>query len=410
MNLNELKHQSRAELERLASDLGVAVKSDVESTQLILEILRKHAKSGGAVTSAGTLEVLGDGFGFLRSSKSDYSPSPQDVYVSPSQIRRFHLNTGDEVSGQVRPPKESERYFALLRVETINGVSADKANTSQSFTERKTVYASELLNYSAKGSAAKLFKLLSPIGKGQRALILAPQRTQPESLLLELAQSLEGNAELHLTTLLIADRPEVVSDFESHDVGELVTSTFSEAPQRHTQITDVVLENAKRMADAGKDVVILVSSLTRLATAASVASSSSGGPLPAGLTGRGVHHAKRVLAAGRSLQGSGSVTVLAVMRHSSDNIDSFLRQELSDSVNCTVTLSNRAAAKACPFPLAVDGVYNSDEARLLRDDARERLAKIRERLAQSPDGTELKRFGDEYLASKSGKEFLAKLA
>ena len=378
MHLNELKKSSLDELNKKAASQGLTPSDSKDATQLILEILRAHTKSGGAVSSSGTLEILGDGFGFLRGSKNDFSPSPQDIYVSPSQIRRFHLNTGDDVKGQVRPPKESERYFALLRVETINGLSTDKATTSQGFSERTAVHAAQRIGLGHTSTSSKLFDLLCPLGKGQRALIFAPARTHGDALLLDLANAAKHHKkEYDLTCLIVGQRPEFVSEYLAAAPGEIASSSFDEPSQRHTQITDVVLENAKRAADKGQDVLILVDSLSRLASAASQASPGTGIALPGGLSPRGMQATRRLFGAGRNLQSAGSITVIALLRDSGSAIDTHLRQEFSDSANATIQLSSKASRACCALPLAQDGFYNPDEAKFLDADALEALAKAR---------------------------------
>tara|TARA_R110002096_G_scaffold44526_13_gene120617 strand:+ start:237679 stop:238908 length:1230 start_codon:yes stop_codon:yes gene_type:complete len=378
MHLNELKKSSLDELNKKAASQGLTPSDSKDATQLILEILRAHTKSGGAVSSAGTLEILGDGFGFLRGSKNDFSPSPQDIYVSPSQIRRFHLNTGDDVKGQVRPPKESERYFALLRVETINGLSTDKATTSQGFSERTAVHAAQRIGLGHTSTTSKLFDLLCPLGKGQRALIFAPARTHGDALLFDLANAAKHHKkEYDLTCLVVGQRPEFVSEYLAAAPGEIASSSFDEPSQRHTQITDVVLENAKRAADKGQDVLILVDSLSRLASAASQASPGTGIALPGGLSPRGMQATRRLFGAGRNLQSAGSITVIALLRDSGSAIDAHLRQEFSDSANATIQLSSKASLACCALPLARDGFYNPDEAKFLEADALKALAAAR---------------------------------
>ncbi|MCP4444984.1 MAG: transcription termination factor Rho [Myxococcales bacterium] len=386
MNLNELKNISLEELNKKAATEGVRATVPTDSTQLILEILRAHTKSGGSVSSSGTLEILGDGFGFLRGSKSDSSPSPQDIYVSPSQIRRFHLNTGDDVTGQVRPPKESERYFALLRVETINGLSADKATTSQGFSERTAMHAESRLAFAHDETASKVFDILCPIGKGQRVLLLAPPRSHGDSLLLTLAKAAQSHSsDYDLTSLVIGQRPEFSTEYAASVTGEVASSNFDEPAQRHTQITDVVLENAKRAADKGKDVLILVDSLSRLASAASQAAPGNGMALPGGLSPRGMQATRRLFGAGRNLVGAGSITVVALVRDSGSAVDDYLRQELTDAANVVVQLSGAAAAAGCVVPLAQDGFYNRDVSRFLTDSERESLAQARGPLVRASD-------------------------
>ncbi len=398
MNLNDLKKSSSDELARTANELGIKTAANADNGDLILAILRSHAKAGGVVTSSGTLEILSDGFGFLRGSKSDYSPSPQDIYVSPSQIRRFHLNTGDDVSGQVRPPKESERYFALLRVETINGVSADKASTSQGFTEREAVRASEQLKLAANSAVAASLAALCPLGKGQRALLLTPRRCRSGEILLELGKAARAaNKKLEVCFLLVSERPELVTEFQKAGVGEVVFSTFDEPAQKHAQIADMVLENVKRSADAGNDVLLLVDSLTRLASAASLAAPGVACNLPSALSARGVHSVKRLFAAGRNLAGSGSVTLVATLREDQEEVDAYLRQELTPSANALLVLSRAATDAQCPLPLDIERSTNEDEAKFL---SAEQLATLASRRARGgADLAALKALEEELTAS-----------
>lgn len=394
MNLNELKKNSLVELSKQASELGLKVSQGESHSELLLRVLRTFAKSGGSVSSTGILEILGDGFGFLRSSQSDYSPSPEDVYVSPSQIRRFHLNTGDKVSGIVRPPKESERYFALLRVEKINGLSADKAKTSLGFTERKAIPTTEPLIPNLSIPAAKLFNTLCPLAKGQRVLVYVPPRCHGSTLFLELAKAYNKQPNLEVISLLISERPEFINEYKGVEVGELVSSSFEEPVQRHTQISDMVLENIKRKADSGKDVVVLVNSITRLASAASQSSPSSSSNLPSGLSVKGVQNAKRLLAAGRNLDGAGSVTLLVLVRDASGLINSYLRHEFTDTANCEIQLSTQAAAEGCIVPLERDGFFNVDEEKFLSPKARKALEKQHKALTEATDYSLLRSLQD----------------
>lgn len=397
MNLNELKKRSTDELARTAKELGIKPATGVDDTGLILAILRAHAKSGGTVTSEGTLEILSDGFGFLRGSKSDYSPSPQDIYVSPSQIRRFHLNTGDEVAGQVRPPKESERYFALLRVETINGVSADKASTSQGFTERDAIITQKRLELAPASPLATCFDALSPLGRGQRILLLTPRRCRSSELLLEIGRAAhKANKNLEVTYLLLSERPERIAGFQQAG-GEVVFSTFDEPAQKHTQIADMVLETAKRSADAGKDVLLLVDSLTKLASAASLSSPGPACNLPGALSARGLQSAKRMFAAGRNLDGAGSVTLLAALRDEDEDVDRYLRQELASSANVRIQLSKAALRAGCILPINLARSDNEDESAFLGDAERTALEARRERGITGDDFAELNALQSELL-------------
>ncbi len=379
MNLNELKKSSVEELYTKAEALGIAAKPGLGSTELLLAVLRAHSDSGGSVTGSGTLETLPDGFGFLRSSKTDYSPTPQDVYVSPSQIRRFRLSTGDDIVGQVRPPRESERYFALLRIESVNGLSADKATTATQTAPSHATHGTEKLLLINRSAAQRLFDLLCPIAKGNRVLLLAPPRSRSSQLLLELADAAHQTEGIDLLTLLIAQTPEILSEYQDADIGSVVASSFDESSARHTQIAEMVFENARRQADAGKDVLVLVDSFTRLANAASHNAPGAAVNLPAGLSFKGLAHVKRLFAMGRKVAGAGSVTLIAVLRDSGEAADTFIRNELIESANAVFSLSPKAAKQGCALP--IDLLHNlSDEERFLSEEQVTSLERLRLRL------------------------------
>lgn len=411
MDLNELRNTSLEDLFAQAKDMEIECSSDQDASGVILAIMRAHNKTGKPIQGSGTLEILGDGFGFLRGSESDFSPSAEDVYVSPSQIRRFHLNTGDHVSGQVRPPKESERYFALLRVAAINGLSANKANATPGTSERSTVHASERLNLEHKSLSSRLLSLLCPIAKGQRVLLFAPTNYNSPELLLDIAAGAQRNqAKLSIYSLLVAERPEIVTDFRDAKAGELVASTFDEQPARHMQIADMVIENAKRLADSGQDVLLLVNSLTRLATAASQGSPTSGTNLPLGLNSKGIHCVKRLLAAGRNLKGAGSVTIVGVLRMGEDPIDQFLRQELNETANCEIHLSSAAMKAGCMLPIDSGRYHNADQGRFMKESEATGLAALTKRLSEATTPNEqLLSLEKDLAATKNNQEFLAKL-
>ncbi|MBL4635621.1 MAG: transcription termination factor Rho [Kofleriaceae bacterium] len=404
MNLNELKSQSHGTLSAKAKSLDLALSDDMDSGQILLAILRSHSESGGTISGTGTLEILSDGFGFLRNSHSDYTPSPQDIYVSPSQIRRFRLSTGDTIIGQVRPPRESERYFALLRVDSVNNLSTDKVNPVNMAPSR-AIHPSERLYFAPNNLCARLWQMLCPVSKGQRVLLFAPPQSKSTTVLLEIAKAAYADeSPIRLLTLLVAQRPEVVSEFQDADIGAVVSSTFDEPAARHTQLAEMVFENARKKADRGEDVLVLVDSLSRLAQAASQNAPSGMVNLPAGLNFKGVQYAKRIFATGRNIEDSGSVTLIAILRDANEPVDDYLRQELSGTANATVHLSAQAAAEGCALPLA-EAMRNCDEERFLNAEERALLAKLRHGFDGQPV-SELKAMEDALLSSESDHHFL----
>lgn len=407
MNLDNLKSQSLEDLRAQAKSLDISTPADMEASELLLSILRAHSASGGTISGSGTLEILSDGFGFLRGSKTDYTPSPQDIYVSPSQIRRFRLSTGDTIVGQVRPPRESERYFALLRVESVNTLSTDKSKLPAT-TPARAVHPSEKIVLGSDKDLselkrARLWQLLCPVSKGQRILLFAPPQSDASSLLLELAKA--ANAEsssVSVFTLLVAQRPEVVSEYQDAEIGSLVSTTFDEPAARHTQMAEMVFESARRQADRGEDVLVLVDSLSRLAQAASQNAPSGMVNLPAGLNFKGVQLAKRIFASGRKIEDSGSITLIAVLRDSGETVDDYLRQELSQTANGIVRLSADAAAKGCLLPMSGPAT-NLDEKRFLNEQELKDLHGLRETITTSDSLLDMQ---ETLSKSSSDREFL----
>ena len=270
MDISALKSKKIVELNELAKDLKIDGFSDLRKQDLIFKILEAQTEKDGLTFSKGVLEVLPDGYGFLRSSDYNYLPSPDDIYVSPSQIKKFALRTGDFVSGQVRPPKEGERFFALLRVEAVNGIEPNKVRGRTLFDNLTPVYPTKKLELeSAPGEySMRVMDLLAPIGKGQRGLIVSPPKTGKTILLQKIANSIaRNNSEVHIIVLLIDERPEEVTDMERSVQGDVISSTFDEPPERHVQVANMVIEKAKRLVEANEDVVILLDSITRLALA-----------------------------------------------------------------------------------------------------------------------------------------------
>src|SRR5689334_19488356 len=310
LNINDLKDMSIQKLTQVAKDLNVAGATGMRKQDLIFQILRAQTEKNGLIFSEGVLECLPDGFGFLRAPEYNYLPGPDDIYVSPSQIRKFDLRTGDTVSGQVRPPKDGERYFALIKVEAVNFESPDQARNKLFFENLTPLYPQERirLETSSDNLSARVMDLMTPIGKGQRGLIVAPPRTGKTMLLQNIAQSITTNhPEVYLIVLLIAERPEEVTDMQRSVRGEVISATFDEPAQRHVQVAEMVMETARRLAEHKKDVVILLDSITRLARAYNTVIPASGKVLSGGLDSNALQKPKRFFGAARNIEEGGSI-------------------------------------------------------------------------------------------------------
>ena len=349
LNLKELKHQKIADLTALARDLGVEGASGMRKQELIFALLQAQTDQKGAIYGEGVLETLPDGFGFLRSPDYNYLPGPDDIYVSPSQIRRFNLRTGDTVSGQIRPPKDSERYYALLKVEEVNGDDPEVARDKILFDNLTPLYPDERLNleYESKNYSTRILDLLTPIGKGQRALIVAPPRTGKTMLLQNMANAITANhPEAVLIVLLIDERPEEVTDMERSVNGEVVSSTFDEPAQRHVQVAEMVIEKAKRLVEHNKDVVILLDSITRLARAYNTVVPPSGKILSGGVDSNALHKPKRFFGAARNIEDGGSLTVIATaLVDTGSRMDEVIFEEFKGTGNCELHLDRKLMEK-----------------------------------------------------------------
>ncbi|MFA6822970.1 MAG: transcription termination factor Rho, partial [Geobacter sp.] len=314
MNLQELKNKKISELNAIARDLNIEGASGLRKQDLIFAILNAQTEQNGSIYGEGVLETLQDGFGFLRAPDYNYLPGPDDIYVSPSQIRRFNLRTGDTVSGQIRPPKEGERYFALLKVETINFESPEAARDKTLFDNLTPLYPEEKLKLETAPDnyGMRVMELVSPIGKGQRGLIVAPPRTGKTMLIQNIANSIaENHPEVYLIVLLIDERPEEVTDMQRSVKGEVVSSTFDEPATRHVQVAEMVIEKAKRLVEHKKDVVILLDSITRLARAYNTVLPPSGKILTGGVDANALQKPKRFFGAARNIEEGGSLTIIA---------------------------------------------------------------------------------------------------
>lgn len=356
LDLESLKTLKIAELNQVAQELGIQGTSGLKKQELIFKILEEQTTQEGLIFSQGVLEVLPDGYGFLRSPRFNYLPGPDDIYVSPSQIKRFDLRTGDTVSGQIRPPKDNERFFALLRVEAVNFESPDKKRDTNLFDNLTPIYPTERLDMenNPKEYTMRIMNLLSPIGKGQRGLIVSPPRAGKTVIMQKIANSITQNhPETVMIVLLIDERPEEVTDMERNVKAEVVSSTFDEPPERHVQVAEMVLEKAKRLVEYGKDVVILLDSITRLARAHNTVVPHSGKILSGGVDSNALRHPKRFFGAARNIEEGGSLTIIATaLVQTGSRMDEVIFEEFKGTGNMEIVLDRRLADRRI-FP-AID--------------------------------------------------------
>jgi len=349
LNINDLKDMSIQKLTQIGQDLNVAGATGVRKQELIFQILKAQAEQSGFVFSEGVLEVLPDGFGFLRAPDYNYLPGPDDIYVSPSQIRKFDLHTGDTVSGQIRPPKEGERYFALIKVEAVNFEAPDLAREKLFFENLTPLYPQTHIQLETVGEnlSARVMDLLTPIGKGQRGLIVAPPRTGKTMLLQNIAQSITTNhPEVFLIVLLIDERPEEVTDMQRSVKGEVISSTFDEPAQRHVQVAEMVIEKSKRLVEHKKDVVILLDSITRLARAYNTVIPPSGKVLSGGLDSNALQKPKRFFGAARNIEEGGSLTIMATaLIDTGSRMDDVIFEEFKGTGNMEIHLDRKLTDK-----------------------------------------------------------------
>jgi len=352
LSLNELKNKPVADLVKLAESMGIENMARSRKQDIIFAVLKEHAKLGEDIVGDGVLEILQDGFGFLRSADGSYLAGPDDIYVSPSQIRRFNLRTGDSVSGLIRPPKESERYFALLKVAEINLDAPENARGKVLFENLTPLFANERMkleqgNGSTEDLTARIIDLVAPIGKGQRGLIVSPPKAGKTMVLQNIAMSIAANhPECYLMVLLIDERPEEVTEMQRTVRGEVVSSTFDEPASRHVQVAEMVIEKAKRLAEHKLDVVILLDSITRLARAYNTVVPSSGKVLTGGVDANALHRPKRFFGAARNIEEGGSLTILATaLIDTGSKMDDVIYEEFKGTGNMEMHLDRRIAEK-----------------------------------------------------------------
>src|SRR5216110_1229003 len=356
ISLAELKEKNITDLAKIAKELNIPGASGMRNQELIFQILRAQTEKNGLIFSEGVLECLPDGFGFLRAPEYNYLPGPDDIYVSPSQIRKFDLRTGDTISGQIRPPKEGERYFALIKVEAINFESPDMAREKVFFDNLTPLYPDEMLRMeiAPENLSARVIDLVTPLGKGQRALIVSPPRTGKTMLLQAIANSITQNhPETTLIVLLIDERPEEVTDMQRSVQGEVISSTFDEPPTRHVQVADMVIEKAKRLVEHKRDVVILLDSITRLARAHNAVVPPSGKILSGGIDSNALQRPKRFFGAARNIEEGGSLTIIATaLIDTGSRMDDVIFEEFKGTGNSEIHLDRKLSDKRL-FP-AID--------------------------------------------------------
>jgi len=412
MNLTELKQKTATELVDLAQSMGVEGVARQRKQDLIFAILKAHAKNGEHIYGDGVLEILQDGFGFLRSADASYLAGPDDIYVSPSQIRRFALRTGDTISGKIRPPKDSERYFALLKVSEINFEKPEAAKNKILFENLTPLFPRERLhmergNGSTEDITARIIDLISPIGKGQRGLIVSPPKAGKTMMLQNIAQSIVANhPDTYVIVLLIDERPEEVTEMARSVRGEVISSTFDEPAARHVQVAEMVIEKAKRLVEHKKDVVILLDSITRLARAYNTVVPSSGKVLTGGVDANALQRPKRFFGAARNIEEGGSLTILATaLVDTGSKMDEVIYEEFKGTGNSEIHLDRRIAEKRV-YPAININRSGTRREELLIDEAQLQKIWILRKLLHPMDELAAMEFMlDKLKATKTNEEF-----
>jgi transcription termination factor Rho len=414
VDIAELKKKSVAELHAMAEELNITNYSGLRKQDLIFRIEQNLLDSDTVLRGEGVLEILPEGYGFLRSQDWNYLYGPDDIYVSPSQIKRFDLRTGDTILGQVRPPKEGERYLALLKVETVNGDEPEKAKHRIAFDNLRPRYPDERLRLERKDNdlSMRVIDMLAPIGKGQRALISSPPKAGKTILLQKLANSItENHPECVLIVLLIDERPEEVTDMEENVKAEVISSTFDEPADRHVQVSDMVLEKAKRLVESGKDVVILLDSITRLARAHNVVVPHSGKILSGGVDANALHKPKRFFGAARNIEGGGSLTIVGTaLIETGSRMDEVIFEEFKGTGNMELVLDRKISERRIWPAIDVQKSATRKEELLLPPDELNRMYLLRKFLADMPPVEAIEFLIERMKRTKNNKEFFATMA
>ncbi len=413
LNITDLKDMSIQKLTQIAKDLNVGGATGMRKQELIFQILKAQTEQSGFIFSEGVLEVLPDGFGFLRAPDYNYLPGPDDIYVSPSQIRKFDLQTGDTVSGQIRPPKEGERYFALIKVEAVNFEAPEQARDKLFFENLTPLYPQERikLETTAENLSARVLDLWTPIGKGQRGLIVAPPRTGKTMLLQNIAQSVAKNhPEIYLIVLLIDERPEEVTDMQRSVDGEVISSTFDEPAQRHVQVAEMVIEKAKRLVEHKKDVLILLDSITRLARAYNTVIPPSGKVLSGGLDSNALQKPKRFFGAARNIEEGGSLTIMATaLIDTGSRMDDVIFEEFKGTGNMEIHLDRKLTDKRVFPSIDVQKSGTRKEELLIPREDLNRIWVLRKVLNPLSPVEAMELLLDKMSKTKSNAEFLASM-
>ncbi len=412
MNLTELKQQPASELVTLSENIGLDGLARSRKQDLIFEILKAHAKKGEDIYGDGVLEILQDGFGFLRSAGSSYLAGPDDIYVSPSQIRRFTLRTGDNIAGKIRPPKDSERYFALLKVKEINFESPEKAKGKILFENLTPLFANKKLtleigNGSTEDITPRIIDLMSPIGKGQRGLIVSPPKAGKTMMLQSIAKSIAHNdPDCHMIILLIDERPEEVTEMERTTTAEVISSTFDEPASRHVQVAEMVIARAKRLVEHKKDVVILLDSITRLARAYNTVVPSSGKVLTGGVDANALQRPKRFFGAARNIEEGGSLTIIATaLVETGSRMDDVIYEEFKGTGNMELHLDRYIAEKRVYPAININRSGTRREELLTNEDDLQKIWILRKLLHPMEDLAAMEFLMERLKATKNNAEF-----
>jgi len=412
MNIKELKQKKISELNKIAKELNVEGASGLRKQELIFAILQAQTEKNGLIFGEGVLEILPDGFGFLRAPDYNYLPGPDDIYISPSQIRRFNLRTGDTVSGQIRPPKDTERYFAMLKVELVNYEDPEVARDKILFDNLTPLYPNEKVRLEMDGDSnnysARVMDLLTPIGKGQRGLIVAAPRTGKTMLLQTIAHSITRNhKEITLIVLLIDERPEEVTDMERSVDAEVISSTFDEPAQRHVQVAEMVIEKAKRLAEHQKDVVILLDSITRLARAYNTVVPPSGKVLSGGIDANALQKPKRFFGAARNIEEGGSLTIIGTaLVDTGSRMDEVIFEEFKGTGNMEINLDRRLVDRRVYPSIDIQRSGTRKEELLLQQSDLNRIWLLRKVLQPMNTVESMEFLLEKMHATKNNRDFL----
>jgi transcription termination factor Rho len=414
ISLAELKDKNITDLAKIAKELNIPGSSGMRKQELIFQILRAQTEKNGLIFSEGVLECLPDGFGFLRAPEYNYLPGPDDIYVSPSQIRKFDLRTGDTVSGQVRPPKDGERYFALIKVEAVNFEDPEVTRNKIFFDNLTPLYPQERirLETTKENLTGRVLDMLCPIGKGQRGLIVAPPRTGKTMMLQSLANSITTNSpEIALIVLLIDERPEEVTDMQRTVKGEVISSTFDEPPQRHIQVAEMVLEKAKRLVEHKRDVVILLDSLTRLGRAYNAVTPPSGKVLSGGIDANALQRPRRFFAAARNVEEGGSLTIIATaLIDTGSRMDDVIFEEFKGTGNMEINLDRKLVDKRVFPTIDINRSGTRKDELLLPPDELNRIWVLRKVLSPLSTVEAMELLLGRLSKNKNNAEFLASMS